>query len=165
MIVFDASTLILLAKATILRSIIEHIAAVIPPIVRRECIREQEREDAKLIGHLIDEGVIRVQEPEHPRDIERLQRDFDLDRGEATALVLALERRLPLATDDTPARKACIILKVPHTGAVALLVALAEHKVISAELALEKLKKLKQYGRYKAEILENARVRIKKAGD
>lgn len=165
MIVFDASTLILLAKAAILREVLEHHkGSIIPPVVHRECTVESEREDAQLIARLIDEGLLKIVQPERPGVIAKLVKDFQLGRGEAAALVLALEKKALLATDDLPARKACRILKVRAIIAVAFLERLVQRDLLAPELALEKLKKFKRYGRYKAETLEQVKANIKGKG-
>lgn len=165
MIVFDASTLILLAKGSILREVLEHHKSLIPPIVQHECTREAEREDAKLIAQLINEGLLQIKEPEQSAQISKLMKDFELDCGEATALLLAQERKAPLATDDSPALKACRILNIRTIIGVAFLEKLVEREIISPELALEKVKQFKRYGRYSAETLEAVKAHIKRTGE
>lgn len=164
MIVFNASTLILLAKVSILREVLAHHKSMIPPIIQRECTVEPEREDAKLIAQLIEEGLLLISEPKQQAKISKLAEDFALDSGEATALLLALEQKAALATDDLLARKACRILHVRSIIAVAFLERLVQRGIISPELALEKLKKFKRYGRYKAETLERAKANITSKG-
>ena len=161
MIVHDATSLILLAKASILREVLAHHKSLIPRIVQQECTRESDREDAKLIAQLIDAGLVKIREPEQAAKISKLAKDFQLHRGEAAALLLALETNSALATDDFPARKACRILNIRSIIAAAFLEGLVERKIISPELALEKLKDFERYGRYKAETIETIRAKIK----
>lgn len=161
---FDASTLILLAKVSILREVTTHHKSIIPPIIQRECTIEPEREDAKLIAQLIEEGTLLIGEPEQQAKISKLVEDFQLDYGEATALLLALEKKAALATDDLLARKACRILRIRSIIAVAFLERLVQRGIISPKLALEKLKKFKRYGRYKAETLEETKANITRKG-
>ncbi len=153
-IVHDATSLILLAKASILRIVLTHYKSMTPSIIQRECTRESDREDAMLIAQVIDEGLIEIREPKKSEQISTLAKDFQLHRGESAALLLALETRSALATDDFPARKVCRILNVRSIIAVAFLESLAERRLISPELALEKLKYFERYGRYKAETIK-----------
>lgn len=141
-----------------------HYKAVIPAIVQRECTVDPTREDAKLIAQLIEEGLLNIVEPQRTEKISKIIEDFQLDRGEARALHLAWELKAPLATDDTPTRKACRILNIRSIVAIAFLEGLVQRGLISAELALEKLKKLKRYGRYNAETVEAIRTSIKRKG-
>jgi predicted nucleic acid-binding protein len=164
LIVFDASTLIILAKSSILREVLAHHKAVIPSIVQRECTVDETREDAKLIARLIEEGFLKIMEPQQTGRISKLIKDFQLDRGEAIALHLAWELKAPLATDDTPTRKACRVLNIRSIIAIAFLEKLVQRGIISPALALEKLKKLKRYGRYNAETIEAIKASIKKKG-
>lgn len=162
MIIFDTSTLILLAKAEILREILKKIEAAIPEVVRREATLLKDRLDAKLIGRCIGEGLIRVRAREafKKADLIRLMQDFRLSEGEATALLLAQRQNGCLATDDGPAMKACKILGVPFVTAMNLLVHAVQKRWIPKETALVKLEALNRAGRYEIRIVQDARERI-----
>ncbi|HIC90681.1 MAG TPA: hypothetical protein EYP21_01180 [Syntrophaceae bacterium] len=70
-VAFDSSTLILLAKIDILRSVAEHIKIVIPGRVRDECIKK-DIFDARLISSLINEGLIEIEKTGTKRAINKL---------------------------------------------------------------------------------------------
>lgn len=161
MIVFDASTLIILAKVSLLREVLVAHKAMIPPIIQEECTRESTREDAQLIAQLIKEELLVIVEPERTNRISQIAEDFSLHRGETAALHLAWQEKAPLATDDTPTRKACKILNIRSIIAVAFLERLVQRDLLSGERALSLVKKFKQYGRYDAETLEAVKAKIK----
>ncbi|HLE17582.1 MAG TPA: hypothetical protein VI728_04770, partial [Syntrophales bacterium] len=87
-IVFDASTLILLAKTELLREITEEINVIIPEKVKSECLLK-EGMDATLISTLIRETKIIVKKAGNAEAIKKIQHDFRIETGEAEALWLA----------------------------------------------------------------------------
>jgi len=159
-IVFDASTLILLAKIEILNIISEDIQIIVPEMVRSECTGK-DLFDAKLISSLIKNGKIKVAGATKKESVEKLCRDFKIHIGEAEALVLALKRNLPIAVDDLPSIKACKILNHKFTTAIHFLINVTENGKINEDMAFVKLEKLSLYGRYSKRILEDATKRLK----
>ncbi|MEW6417812.1 MAG: hypothetical protein AB1480_06795 [Nitrospirota bacterium] len=159
-IVFDSSTLILLAKIEILNIISEDIHIIIPEMVRSECTGK-DLFDAKLISSLIENGKIKVASLAKKESVEKLCRDFKIHIGEAEALALALKKKLPLAVDDLPSIKACKILNHKFTTAIHLLINVTENGKIKEDMAFVKLDKLSFYGRYSKRILEDATKRLK----
>lgn len=162
MIVFDASTLILLAKIEILREILVKVDAVIPKVIEEEATAQRDRPDAQLIKRCIQKGLIQIRGSREVKkmDLVKLMHDFHLSEGESTALLLAQRSDAQLATDDGPAIKACKIFGVPFTTAVNLLVQGALKGWISKNMALVKLESLSQAGRCQIRIIEDARKRI-----
>lgn len=159
-IVFDSSTLILLAKVDILRTVTEEFQAVIPERVKRECIRK-DTFDAHLISALIEGGGINVIKATRKELIDRLSKDFKIHRGEAEALALAFEKNFTLAVDDLLTIKACKILNHRFTTAIHFLINIAENGKIKKQTALVKLDKLSLYGRYNRKIIDDAIKRLK----
>lgn len=156
MIVFDASTLILLAKIGLLRDLTDHAEIGIPPGIREECIRG-ETADAKLIEQLVTEEKIHDLEVAEAgtRKAESLKDDFSIGE-EAYPLELAKEEGYLLATDDKAAIKACKVFGVEFTTAIDFLIRAYERGELSKELAKEKLSQLENYGRYSNSIIEYA---------
>ncbi len=159
-IVFDSSTLILLAKIEILNIISEDIQIIVPEMVRSECTGK-DLFDAKLISSLIKNGKIKVASVTKKESVEKLCRDFKIHIGEAKALALALKRNLPIAVDDLPSIKACKILNHKFTTAIHFLINVTENGKINEDMAFVKLEKLSLYGRYSKRILEDATKRLK----
>lgn len=165
MIVFDASTLILLARIDLLDLFISSYPGpkLIPPRVRDELLA-QKREETPYLIDLIEKKVLTILKPKLPALSARLMEDFRIDAGEADALALAVQEKASLvATDDRNAIRACKLLKLAFTTAVAILVRAAERGVMDKEQALAKLEKLASLGRYKETIIRNARESIQGA--
>ena len=159
-IVFDSSTLILLAKVEILTLVSEDIQITIPETIKTECTGK-DLFDAKLISSLVTNGRIKVITASKKEAIERLCKDFKIHTGEAEALALALKRKLPLATDDFLTIKACKILNQHFTTAIHFLINIVEKGNINKDIAFVKLEKLSLYGRYSKRIIDDAFKRLK----
>lgn len=159
-VVFDASTLILLAKIELLEEVMAGIEIVVTETVKEESTRKADLFDAKLISKFIADGRIKVKRSGGEKEIRKLGRDFNIAPGEASSLLLAQSHRWALATDDGLTIKACKILAVEFLTAIHFLLRTWEQGAVSRELALAKLEKLERFGRYRRQIIEDARQRI-----
>jgi predicted nucleic acid-binding protein len=160
MVVLDASTLILLAKTDLLPLLAEKTRLLISEEVQREALAKPELYDARVIAGLLRTG--RIQVHKDPSGCKQLQTDFSLERGEASALLLAREKHLPLGTDDGPTIKAAKLMGIPFLTAMHVLVELHEKGRLNKQTALAKLERLQQVGRYSVHILENAHKSIQR---
>jgi len=158
--VFDSSTLILLAKIDLLRESAEDISIVIPPKVKEECLFKESL-DALLIKTLIAEGKIKVEKAGNREAVRKLRADFRIEAGEAQALWLGKRLGVPLAVDDGPTIKACKVLGVQFVTAIHFLINLRARGKLELPLALAKLDGLATYGRYSRKIIEDAAQRLK----
>jgi len=158
-IVFDSSSLILLAKIDILRIVANNYKISIPALVKSECTIKDSF-DAQMISALINEGQIKAGKIEKPHSINTLCKDFKIHKGEAEALALALQKKCPLAVDDLPTIKACKILDHKFITAIHFLINLADSGKIDRKSALVKLEKLSHFGRYNNRIIADATKRI-----
>lgn len=164
MVVFDSSTLILLAKVELLDSFLDGYKGkvLIPREVEAESCRKKKSYDALLIQKRIQEKKIRVAGVKKGGLCNKLMQDFRIGRGEAEALVLALEKKAKLVvTDDKHTIKACRLLKVPFTSAIAILVGMTDRGMIDIESAKTRLEALTKYGRYSKQIIKMAKERLK----
>jgi len=156
MIVFDASTLILLAKIDLLQIVLRQHKGVIPESVKEE-ITYKNTMDAKLIVQQIEEKNLTVIKNPVQEKMNLILKDFPIGKGETAAFLIAREKGGVLATDDGLAIKVCKIFSVRFVTAI--------HFLIDAHLdnflALEKLKLLKKYGRYSVQIIGDAEERIR----
>jgi len=159
-IVFDSSTLILLAKIELLREIMSDNNIIIPERVERECLIKESL-DAKLISELINEKSIEVKKVDDMKTVKKIKRDFRIDSGEAEALLLAKKFDYPLAVDDGPTIKACKIINQRFITAIHFLLNCTSKNKIQSEIAIIKLEKLTTYGRYNRKIIEEAKKHIK----
>ncbi|MBI5096923.1 MAG: hypothetical protein HZB32_04690 [Nitrospirae bacterium] len=159
-IVFDASTLILLARVELLREITKDIRVIIPEKVKTECLSKKGL-DALLISTLINEKKIEVKRTKDTRAVKKIQHDFRIDAGEAEALWLAIRLQCPIAVDDGPTIKACKVMGQRFTTAIHFLLNLAALNRLEAPIAVEKLGRLSILGRYSKKIIEDAGKRLK----
>lgn len=167
MIVFDASTLILLAKVDLLQTFLDGYRGeiVIPAAVRSEAATPAHRADAIVIRRAIANRRIAVRKIRSGAKVRRLMADFALGRGEAEALALALETNTHLvATDDRNAMLACKMLRLEPVTAIAVLVRATQKGRLSRDQAEHRLKDLARYGRYAAAIIEDARRLVRSGG-
>ncbi len=162
MIIFDASTLILLAKIGLLKVIAQTQEISISKEVEIESTCKLELFDARVINEFIRTQKIKVVKLSNQTLLKRLQKDFVLARGEASALLLAHQRQTILATDDGQTIKACKVLGVKFVIAIHFLLGVYYKKKINKELALAKLERLKNLGRYNAKIISDAINRIER---
>ena len=158
--VFDSSTLILLAKIDLLREVTDNVAIIIPVKVKEECLLK-DSPDAMLIKTLIKEEKIKVEKAGNQEAVKRLQSDFKIETAEAQALLLAKKLGCPVAADDGPAIKACKVMGIRFATAIHFLLDLKEKGQLDRPMALEKLDRLAGYGRYARKIIEDAGKRLK----
>ncbi|MBS3813354.1 hypothetical protein KGY64_05980 [Candidatus Bipolaricaulota bacterium] len=156
MILFDASTLILLAKIGLLRDLVAQVDIGTTSQIKEECVRG-ETTDAKLIKQLIEEEKISALEVERDegRKAQNWEDGFNIG-AEAYPLELARNRGYLFATDDKAAIKACKVFGVEFTTAIDFLIRAYERGDLGRELAKEKLDQLERYGRYDSSIMEYA---------
>src|SRR5580704_326277 len=163
MLVLDASTLILLAKAELLGLFLENVQlqVAIPAEVARECCGAKKTLDALLIQKALDESAIAVVSLKNRKFVAKLQTDFSLGQGEAEAIALAVgERARLLGIDDKNGINACKLLGIPFTTAIGILLRSSEKGLLSRSSALAALASLARHGRYKNWILDDARLKL-----
>ena len=163
MFIFDASTLILVAKAELLEPFLASIEleVAIPPQVERECCGVKRTLDALIIQKALDDSRIRVIAVKNRRLVAKLQADFCLGRGEAEAIALAhLEKAQILGIDDKNGINACKLLGIGFTTAIGILVRSREKGLIERGAAIAKLATLATHGRYKNSIIKETRMKL-----
>ena len=163
MLVLDASTLILLAKAELLGLFLDgvELQVVIPAEVAKECCGATRTLDALLIQKALDESAIHVVSVKNRKFVAKLQTDFSLGQGEAEAIGLAVGEKASLVgIDDKNGINACKLLGIPFTTAIGILLRSSEKGLLSRSSALAALASLARYGRYKSSIIEDARLKL-----
>lgn len=165
MLIFDASTLILLAKSELLDIFLGGLSqkVAIPRQVERECCKAKKTLDSLVIQRAINEGRIAVVEAKDSKLIRRLEEDFGLGSGESEAIALAatVGARL-LAIDDKNEINACKFLGIPFATAIHIFVGCWEKQLLSREDALARVALLERYGRYKKSILDDVKAKLEK---
>jgi predicted nucleic acid-binding protein len=162
MIIFDASTLILLTRIDVLDLFLSSFegTVIIPEKVRLEVTRS-DKEDAESINRHIGDKKISVVKVKNVALVKRFMDDFSIDAGEAEALTLAGEKKAGIvATDDRNAIRACKLLKLEFVTAVSFLIRAVEKGVLSKDEGIVKLKQLQSIGRYSKQILDDAAQQI-----
>lgn len=163
MIIFDASTLILLAKTDLLELFISNYPGqvLIPEEVRSE-IMAVEKADAVVFKQLIESKKIKVLKIKKVDFSNKFMEDFNIEKGEAEALCLTLQEKADvIATDDRNAMKACKFLKIEFITSISILIRVFEKGLINSEEAFIKLRKLQSIGRYSKAIIADATEQIK----
>jgi predicted nucleic acid-binding protein len=163
MLVFDASTLILITKIELLDAFLasSKLEAAIPEEVARECCGAKKALDALMIQKVLDQSKLRVVVVKNRNLVSKLSKDFSLGRGEAETIALAIKEKARLVgIDDKNGINACKLLGIGFTTAVGILVRSYEKRLLDRSGALAKLSALARYGRYKDSIIEDARLRL-----
>jgi len=163
MLVFDSSTLILIAKIELLDPFLTDIGMeiAVPKAVEDECCGGKKTLDALIIRKALDESRIKVRGVRNRKLVAKLEEDFSMGRGESEAIALALqEKALLVGIDDKNGINACKLAGIPFTTAVGILVRSCQKGLIDRSDALVKLSALAKYGWYRNAILEDARLRI-----
>jgi len=163
MIVFDSSTLILIAKVELLGPFLKDVGMeiAIPRTVENECCRAKKTLDALIIRKAVDESRIKVRSVRNRKLVTKLEEDFSMGLGEPEAIALAMqEKALLVAIDDKNGINACKLAGIPFTTAVGILVRSREKGLIDRSDALMKLSALAKCGWYRDSILEDARMRL-----
>ncbi len=163
MVIFDASTLILLARCGLLEIFVSRTKRriIIPLAVRSETLQPG-KEETPFIERLLEQRAIGTEKVNAEAAVQKLMHDFAIDRGESEAIYLAhLSGNAIVATDDRNAIKACRMLGIGYLTALSIVISFCEHGIISPSEALLKLEELQRIGRYSKRIMDDAVTALK----
>jgi|ERR1017187_3427952 predicted nucleic acid-binding protein len=163
MLIFDSSTLILIAKVELLDAFLNDIGMeiAIPQAVEDECCGGKKTLDALFIRKALNESRIKVRSVRNRKLVTKLEEDFSMGRGESEAIALALqEKALLVGIDDKNGMNACKLSGIPFTTAAGILVRSCEKGLIGRGDALVKLSALAKFGWYRNDLLEDAKLRL-----
>lgn len=154
-VVADASSLILMAKCSLLRPYGERADLVVARRVLQEvATRDLQRTypDALDIARAVERGTLRVIPVRTRRKLP-----ISLGPGEAATIRLFLQEDADLVlSDDGRAIRACRILELPFTTTPRVVVDLHRAGALSHERARHALEKLAVIGRYANEVIAAA---------
>ncbi|MFA4886818.1 MAG: hypothetical protein WC595_01265 [Candidatus Nanoarchaeia archaeon] len=159
----DACTLILLAKASVLEKGTEAFKVTMTAEVYEEVLKGKGKmaEDAFLIERLEKEKKITVVRS-LKKMTEELIKNFEMGKGEASVISLALEEKgMVIATDNRQGRKVAKINNLNLVGSLELVVALFKKGKITSEKALSALKVLETEGWFDDYLIEKTKEDIK----
>ena len=161
----DSSSIILLAKAGLLMEACKLAELLTTKEVEAEVMRglAKGKADALQAKRLIEGRKIRVVNP-NARVSNKLQEDFGLGLGEATALALVAVEKIALLTDDNKARKAGKILGAQVLSSLDFPVVLFAKKVIQKERAVAAVKSLQRHGWFNESLIIEALAQLEKRG-
>jgi predicted nucleic acid-binding protein len=163
MIVFDASTLILIAKIDLLEVSLRGIGmeAAIPQAVEAECCGARKSYDSLTIRKALDDSRIKIIPAKDRKLVAKLRDDFSLGKGECEAIAVALREKASLVgIDDREGINACKLIGIPFTTAIAILVRSYEKRLLGQSEALAMLTALAKHAWYRTSFLDDARRRL-----
>jgi predicted nucleic acid-binding protein len=121
------------------------------------------KEETPFIEKLLDQRTIITKQVNDEAAIQKLMKDFTIDRGETEVIFLAhCEGNAIVATDDRNAIRACRMLNLGYITALSIVISLCEHGAISREEAILKLEQLQRIGRFSKSIMEDAVATLKR---
>lgn len=155
MFVSNSSTLILLAKASVLREFLRRFGVVsIPREVFDESIKSKDSFDCLLIDREINNKAIKVVNVPK-KGLQNILDQFRLHEGEAAAyLFFNRKKHKAILTDDLELIKLCKLEGIPFLCAMAIVVVMHEKRFLSKNDALGRLEKLFVEGRYSEQLYE-----------
>lgn len=145
----DATVLIFLGKLRRLEWLRRSSDRVrIPAVVHEEVVvrgRERGEPDAAVVADAIDAGWITIDEIEQHRQLER----FDLERGEAGVLSLAIERDTDrVLVDEESVREVARLFGLRPRGTLSVLFDALDRGDVDFDGFLEHLERLVEQGFY-----------------
>jgi predicted nucleic acid-binding protein len=159
LVIADASSLILLAKCSLLRIYGERVALSAPQEVLAEAAAEELWEsypDAAEIARCAEEGIVQENSVRSHRELP-----LSLGKGEAAAIRLFLETEADLLlTDDGRALRTCRLLGLPFTTTPRVIVDLRSNGAIRLSRARRALEKVAVEGRYSRDVIAAALVAL-----
>ena len=132
MIVADACTIILLAKASVLEKAVKAYEMRLTGEVYREIAAGKEKmfPDALLVERLHNEKKVRIVETSEELT-KKMMQDFNMGDGEASVIAAGLRQKdAIMATDNRQARKCAKIYGLSLVGSVEIVVSLYHKKII-----------------------------------
>ena len=165
-IIFDSSSLILLAKIGLLDKIAHYLQKIaITEQIYNECVMPKDSFDAKIIKKRVEEKLIGTRTVKDQHLCQKIKDDFNLGKGEAEGIAFCMENKIGFVTDDKKAMSACRILNIEFTTALNLIIISHNRSVINKKEAEAYIGKLENFGRYSKELLQKCKEELKNDKD
>jgi len=150
-IVLNSSSGVFIAKLGLFKELLKFTEFITTEEVKEETQEGVERDyrDAFIRMDLIDENKIKIIKP---KDVQNIIKKYKLDETDASVLVLAEEKNLPLATEDIQLRKIAQSLDVKIIDTAAFIYLLYKKGKLETKRALMLLDLLDHFG-YKKETI------------
>lgn len=147
--VFDATPLIHLTRAGLLKETLDLFEVYAPDTVIHEVTGDKSYPDAVILAEYVEKGLIRRCKPGDERLVSALLRHEGLHRGEAETLACAEELGAIAIIDDGVARSIAKIYGIPaQSGTLYVLFKLVAADRLDAAGAEEKLREMVKSGLY-----------------
>ena len=161
LVISDASTLILLEKIGLLSKITGAYSILIPKEVETEAVERGvslHRADAFRLQEKIKKKQIVVEAVKKKEKYDEIRKTFNIGEGESAAIALWFSwTDATLAIDDHKAMNVCKIYEIPFVTALTMIIVAFEGKSIEKKQAYEMIRELDIHGRYKAELIYEAK--------
>ncbi|MBI2550546.1 hypothetical protein HYV83_05205 [Candidatus Woesearchaeota archaeon] len=168
LLVCDASTLILLQKIGLLERIARTYTVRVTRHVYHEAVEKGKVKgipDAYALEAAFTKGLIGKEQPKKVEKVKELMAKFGTAKGESETIALCLETKGAIAgVDDRKAMNICNIYGLPFVTALTLVVAAKDVGIITGIAAKEMAEKLRVYGRYKDELVNEALKTLESGG-
>ena len=161
-IVSDATSLVLLAKASLLEIFAERNKIIVPKLVHQEVIKGKDkgREDSMLLERLVAEKQLSVMSVnQHIKN--KFEKLFNLKGGELEVIAFATRKRHTVLTDDKKCINAAKALEINFITSLDVILALYKKGVISKEKAIQSVEVLEEYGWYAKDLIKSYKEAIK----
>src|SRR3989338_485319 len=162
MMVMDSCSVILLAKATLLETAAVAYKVAITAQVEEEVLegKKDKLADALLVERLVKESKLRIIDIDKKLS-QKIADDFNMGKGEASAIAAAIKDKCIAATDNRQGRKAAVVNNIPLVGSPEIAVSLCRERRITKEKATAALNVLKEEGWFDQHIIEKAMEDVK----
>ena len=163
--IFDACTVILLAKASVLEAAARTYSITLPRSVYKEVMAGKEKKlpDSLLTERLIQIKLLSIADGNYQELRENLKKDFGMGNGEAESITLAMKGGFDaVATDNKQGRKAALVNALDLVGSPEIIMALFKLKKITSEKTIHALKLLKKEGWFNELLIERLLEEVEK---
>lgn len=161
--VIDACSVILLAKATVLERFVDWKEIIISKRAYKEVIKGKDKKcfDALLLDRLYKDKKIRIMGTKNKRLLNKLKRDYGLGDGEAETISAYLENKLEgLITDNKQGRKTAKVYGIEPIGSPDIIISLLMAEKIDKNKAINALNDLRRYGWFEDSIIDYALMEV-----
>lgn len=161
-IISDATSLILLAKVSILEIFLKRNHVITSATVYKETIRGKEkgRGDSILIEKQFHENKLKIKTPKKSVK-DNIVRLFNLKAGELEVVSLAYNSKDAILSDDKKCLSAAKALGIGFINSLDVAVELYKKKAISKEKALQCIEGFEEFGWYSKELIKIYKEEIK----
>src|SRR3989344_3650252 len=157
-IIIDASSLILLSRASVLELFVSRNDIIMPIVVYNEVVKGKEkgREDSMLVEKLVQENKLKLKTPRKSTKV-KIQKLFNIKAGELEVISLAYKTKHNVLSDDKKCLNVAKILGISFMISLDVIMAMHKKNIISKGKVLLCIDKLEEYGWYSKDLIKHYR--------